>query len=97
MSEFFSLCIGHLPNGYSVRPSDCYFIPDLRQHLSRAHPTEMILFLLRSIRSERLILQVGSRGEDPSLDTLEIIIKWLQVSFSERNRPTPQTKNPICV
>ena len=71
MSEFFSLCIEHLPNCYSVRPS---FIPDLRQHLSRAHPTEMIFYFLRSIRSERLTLKVGSRGEDPSLDTLEIII-----------------------
>ena len=29
-------------------------------------------------------------------DTLEIIVKWLQVSVSECNRQTPQTKNPIC-
>ena len=26
------------------------------------------------------------------LETLEIIIKWLQVSVSERNRQIPQTK-----
>ena len=26
------------------------------------------------------------------LDTLEIIVKWLQVSFSEYNRQIPQTK-----
>jgi hypothetical protein len=34
----------------------------------------MIFHLLRSIRSERLI------RDDSGLDTLEIIIKWLQVS-----------------
>ena len=92
-----SSCIKHPPNCYSVRPSpfnlyNHLLIPNwsFREHLSRSLPTEMILYLLRSIRSECLT-------HDPSgklmRDTLEIIIKWLQVSVS----PPPQTKDPICI
>ena len=99
--ELFSLCIKYLPNYYSVRPSESnrvFIIPYCHwtswEHLSRALPTEMIFDLLRSIRSERLM---HDRFKEPILDTLEIIIKWLQVSVSECNQQTPQTKNPICV
>ena len=65
-----------------------------REHLSHALPTEMILYILRSIRSESLILDYSS---ELMLDTLEIIVKWLQVSVSECNRQTFQTQNPIGV
>ena len=77
---------------YSVRRSIFYLSPDwtIREHLSRALPTEIIFHLLRSIRSEHLLREL-------ELDTLEIIIKWLQVSVSECNRQTPQAKTPICV
>ena len=84
-SELLSLCIEHLPNCYSIRPSmflsrtpivissDWCF----REHISHALPSETIFYLLRSIHSEHLI-----RDYSPELmlDTLEIIIKWLQVS-----------------
>ena len=42
-----------------------------RDHLSRALPTERIFYLLRSIRSERLI---RDNSEELLLDALEIII-----------------------
>ena len=81
--ELFSLCIGHLPNCYSVRPiislswmvstTNRYF----REHLSHALPTERIFNLLRSSPSERLILLYSP---ELMIDILEIIIKWLQVS-----------------
>ena len=54
----------------------------------------MILYLLRSIRSDRLMRDYSA---ELMLNTLEIIIKWLQVSVSVCNRPTLRTKNPICV
>ena len=97
-----SLCIEHLPNFYSVRHSkfglfifpqrdQCFqvLVPNwnFKEHLSRALPTEMIFYLLRSIRSECLI-----RDYSPELmlDMLEIIIEWLQVSVNKcRNRQTP--------
>ena len=46
---FFSLCIEHLPNFYSVRPSEFFFKPNwsYREHLSLAFPTETIFHLLR--------------------------------------------------
>ena len=86
------LCIYHLPNCYySVRPSpfnlySCFPDPDwsFREHLSRALPTEMIFYLLRSIRSEHLLRDYSI---ELMLDMLEIIIKWLQVGGSECNRP----------
>ena len=84
LSVFFSLFIEHLPNCYPVRPSIpltgvvrsdwCFW-----EHLSRALPTEMILNLLRSIRSERL-MPVRKYSAKVMLDILEIIIMWLQVS-----------------
>ena len=94
----FSLCIEHLPNR-SVRHSpigNCYLNPDwsFGEHLSRALPTEMIFYLLRSIRSEYLIRDYSAQS---MLDILEIIVEWLQVSVSECYRQIPQTKNPICV
>ena len=89
ISELFSLCIEHFPNCYSVRLSPFslhhYFLdPDwtFREHLSRALPTKRIFYLLRSIDSECLI---RDRFAELKLDALEIIIKWLQVSVSERN------------
>ena len=84
--------------------SYCYFVrhyysfstPDwsLWEHLSHAIPTEMIFYQLRSTRSDRLIRDYSS---GLMLDTLEIIIKWLQVSVSEYNWQTLQTENSICV
>ena len=49
------------------------------EHISRALPTEMKFYLLRSIPSESLILYSGNL----KFDMLEAIIKWLQVSVSE--------------
>jgi hypothetical protein len=49
------------------------------EHLSCALPTEMIFYLLRSIRSERLIRDYSA---ELMLDTLENIIEWLQVSVT---------------
>ena len=96
-SEHFSLCIERLPNCYSVRLSSpgCqpfYFTgaPELafREHISRSLPTEMIFHLLQSIPSESLIRLPG----ESDYHTLEIIIKWLEVSVSECNPQTLQTK-----
>ena len=96
ISELFFLYIEHLPNCYFVRSysdSDFFLNPDLtfREHLSRALPTEKIFYLLRSIRSECLLREYSA---ELMFDTLEIIVKWLQVSVCIC---TPQTKNPICV
>jgi hypothetical protein len=91
--EFFSLCIEHLPHCYSARQS---WFPDrsLWEHLSRALPTEMIFDQLRTIPSDHLF-----RGYSTELifNTLEIIVKWLQVSVNECNQQIPQTKYSICV
>ena len=83
----FSLGIEYLPNCYSVRPSPFYLynhflIPNrsFREHLSRALPTEVIFYLLRSIRLEFLLYDYTG---ELMLDTLEIITKWLQVSVIE--------------
>ena len=108
-SELFSLCIEHLPECYSVRPSlyffwdldsplvfcDCFPNPDwsFREHLSHALPTEMIFYLFRSNHSERLIRRYSTKSV---LDMLEIM-KWLRVSVSKCKQQTPQTKKPICV
>ena len=93
--ELFSLCIERLPNCYSVSLSSqqlLYAGPELtfREHISRALPSEMIFHLLRSIPSESL-LRFRVPGES-KYHTLEIITKWLQVSVSECNRQTLQTK-----
>ena len=97
ISKLFSLCIVDLPNRHSVRPFGrryTYFILDesWREHLSRTLPTEIIFYLLRSIPSKDLIRHAHSAEF-----MLEIIIKWLQVSVSERNRRTPQTEKPIMI
>ena len=100
LSELSSLFIKDLPNCYYVRPLpfSCYVQRNwsFRDHLSRARPTERIINLLRSIRSESLM---GDNHTVQSLfDMLEVIIKLLEVSFRECNREleTPQTDNPIC-
>ena len=79
--ELFSLCIEHLPHCYSARQSS---FPDrsLWEHLSLALPTEMILYQLRTIPSDRLF---HGYSTDLIHNTLEIIVKWLQVSVSECN------------
>ena len=91
--ELISLCIEHLPYCYSTRHS---FIPgrSLWEHLSRALPTETIFYGLRTIPSDRLFRDYSTKLK---LNTLEIIVKWLQVSISECNPRTPQIENPICV
>ena len=99
ISEPFSLCIELLPNCYSVRSfvSPCPYIRSdwaFRGHISRALPTEMILYLLRSSRSEFLICRLS---RESNIDTLKIIIMWLQVSDIECEGQNPQTKIPICV
>ena len=91
--ELISLCIEHFPYCYSTRHS---FIPgrSLWEHLSRALPTETIFYGLRTIPSDRLFRDYSTKLK---LNTLEIIVKWLQVSISECNPRTPQIENPICV
>ena len=58
----------------------------------------MIIFLLGLIRLEFLVLDYSVEAESMH-DTLELVIKWLQVSVIVCNhrRSNPQTKNPICV
>ena len=95
LCEPFSLCIELLPNCFSVRSfvSPCPYIRSdwaFRGHISRALPTEMILYLLRSSRSEFLLCRLS---RESNLDTLKIIIMWLQVSVIECEGQTPQTKN----
>ena len=87
LGELFSQCIEHLPDCYSVRPSpfslyNCFPDPDwsFREQLSRALPTVMIFYLLRLIPSERLIRDYST---ELMLDTLEVIVKWFQVSISD--------------
>ena len=48
----------------------------------------MIFFLLGLIRSESLI-PFYSTGAVSMIDTLELIIEWLQVGVSECNRQIP--------
>ena len=54
-----------------------------REHLSRALPTDLIFYLLRSIPSVYLTSDYSTKS---MLDMLEIVIKWLQVSAAECNR-----------
>ena len=81
----FSLCIEDLPNCYSIRVSPSSHLCIFREHLSRALPTKRIFDLLGSYRSEHLILVYSPNLK---LDTLEVVIKWLQVSVCECNRQT---------
>ena len=78
----FSLHLNHFGTNCSVRPfpSFIYFLEPVwgfREHLSRALPTEMILNLLRSIPLKHIILDYSVES---SLDMLENIVDWLQVS-----------------
>ena len=94
LSELFSLCIERLPNCYSGSSRlFLYAGPELafREHISRALPSEMIFHLLQSIPSKSLLWFPVDSGES-HYHLLEVIIKWLQVSVSECNRQTPQTK-----
>ena len=77
----FSLCIERLPNSYSVSSHPNFYngSDSFSEHISRALPTEMIFYLLRSIPSESLILYSGNL----KFEILEAIVKWLQVSVSE--------------
>ena len=90
--ELFSLCIERLPNCYSVSLGFGSALSAgmgwaFREHISRALPTEKIFHLLQSIPSERLL----RFPRESEYNTLEIIIKWLEVSVNEFNRQTPQT------
>ena len=60
------------------------------EHLSRALPTEMILYLLRSIDLQRL--QLHDYSPKSMLDFLETVIKWLEVSVSMYDWRTPAKK-----
>ena len=86
-----AIFVRFLPHRPGVSPDWSF-----RGHVSRSLPTEMIFYLLRSIPSKFLI-RASYYSEEVKLDTLEIIIKWLQVSANECNRQTLQTKNLICV
>jgi hypothetical protein len=103
MSNLFSFCIKHLPKCYfnrlSLRPirvisnwaiPNCSFF---REHLSHTLPNENNFHRLRSTHSDSLMRH---NSAELKLDTLEIIIKWLQVSVSECNHRNPQTKIVIC-
>ena len=82
----FSLCIENLPYCYSARNSFLPLDRSLWEHLSRALPTEMIFCRLRTIPSDSLF---SGYSTELKLNTLEIIVKWLQVSVSECNRQIP--------
>ncbi|KAF8816497.1 hypothetical protein BYT27DRAFT_6396545 [Phlegmacium glaucopus] len=62
---------------------DYYFIEDwsFDEHISRALPTEMILYLLRSIYTLFLVRDAAAQS---MIKLLEIIIKWLEGLGSER-------------
>ena len=84
LGGLFFLFIECLPNCYPVRSSPFYLyhckispVWAFREHISSALPTEMILYLLRSIPSDSLVRYPLA---ELKIDTLEIIITWLQVS-----------------
>jgi hypothetical protein len=80
--SFFLSALNIFLISYSARRPPCrLMIPDwaFRGHISRALPTEMIFYLLRSISVESL---VRDYPRAPNFGVLEIIIKWLQVSVS---------------
>ena len=89
-----SLCYVQVRRSFNVYRYSLNPRWSLREHISRARPTEMIFHLLRSIPSECLL---DVYPVDMGLDILEVIIKWLQVSVSEWNRRILQAKNHICV
>ena len=53
----------------------------------------MIFYLLRSIRLDHLF----DYSKEMILDTLQIFIKWLQVSVNEYNCQARQTKSYLCL
>ena len=88
LSELFFLFNERLPNCCSVSSSHFYrYHCDtkpywaFKEHISHALPTEMIFYLLRSIPSKLLVWDYDN-SRKLTLYTLEIIIKWLQVSVS---------------
>ena len=101
--DFFLSAIEYLPNFYSVglysgfSPGSFGRNWIFKEHISRALPTVTIFYLLRSIRSKILIPDCSKAMW---LDTLDIIIKWLQVSVivnaTDKKNPC-RLKNPICV
>ena len=103
LCELFSLCIKSLSNCYSVRysprslePSLAVYRPYFRSDwVFRFFPMYRIFDLLRSIHPDFFIgIRDDSRRElKLRVETLEIIIKWLQVSvLSEYNRQILRTK-----
>ena len=61
-----------------------------REHISFALPIKSIFYLLRSIHPNFFIrIRDGSRDLNLQVESLEIIIKWLQVSVSKCNRQIP--------
>ena len=56
-------------------------VDNLREHLLRALPTKTIFRLLQLIGLEYV--------RELEINTLEIIVKWLQVSVSEHIRQNP--------
>ena len=83
MSELFCLYIEHLPNYYPVRVSHFSLIPDENfwEHLSLALPSELIFCLFRTLCSERFIRDYSAESR---LDRLEIVVKWFQVSPTDK-------------
>jgi len=63
------------------------YVPNrsLWEHLSRALPTETIFYELRTIPSDHLFRGYST---ELKLNTLEIIVKWLQVSGLGSERPS---------
>ena len=86
-----AIFVRFLPHRPGVNPDWSF-----RGHISGSLPTEKIFYLLRSIPSKFLI-RASYYSQEVRLDTLETIIKWLQVSVIECNRQTPQTGILICV
>ena len=97
--ELFSLRREYHPNCYFIRSSlsGRYHVlleEVFAEHLSHALPTETIFYFLRSIPST-LILHGCSI--ELTLNMVETIVKWLQVSVSECNRQTQAKKYDLCL
>ena len=99
----FSGFVKDFPNCYYVRPLPFSSFVERNwsfiDHISRALPTENTFNLLRSIRSESLIPPSHYPSSAQSFfNVLEVIIKWLEVSYRECNPQFDilQTNNVIC-
>ena len=92
------LCIEHLPHCYSARDSyhDSRLIPDCShwEHLSRALPTETIIYRLRTTPSDRLF---EGYSEELRLVHWRLLLSGLRSVLVNTTSEIPQTKNPICV